>query len=197
MTWTVGLSTDLPVTVGIVCVFHSSYRLLSTAYTHTHTHTHSMSDRFQQWTAVCNWMENADDANSYWQIRGKPNRPCQRGASIKCGQAIRITHMKDWPNLHTQHFSLTPEVSAFAREREGYDLDVWTVQCDGVHWGARRNRALQTRGHGRLPERDGRTVRPPIRGQREVHGMSSSNQHNWWRAMERRLHSAQPGAAAP
>lgn len=50
-------------------------------------------------------VENADDANSYWQIRGKPNRPCQRGAAIKCGQAIRITHMKTGRNLHTHHFS--------------------------------------------------------------------------------------------
>ena len=39
LTWTVWLPTDLPITVGIVCVVHSSYRLLSTAYTHTHRHT--------------------------------------------------------------------------------------------------------------------------------------------------------------
>ena len=50
-------------------------------------------------------VENADDANSYWQIRGKPNRPCQRGSAVKCGQAIRITHMKTGRNLHTHHFS--------------------------------------------------------------------------------------------
>lgn len=50
-------------------------------------------------------VENADDANSYWQIRGKPNNPCLRGAPIKCGQAIRITHMKTGRNLHTHHFS--------------------------------------------------------------------------------------------
>ena len=38
LTRTVGLPTDLPVTVGVVCVLHSSYRLLSAAYTHTYTH---------------------------------------------------------------------------------------------------------------------------------------------------------------
>lgn len=50
-------------------------------------------------------VDNADDANSYWQIRGQPERPCQRGVAIKCGQGIRITHMKTGRNLHTHHFS--------------------------------------------------------------------------------------------
>lgn len=50
-------------------------------------------------------VESADDANSYWQIRGKPHKPCQRGAAIKCGDTIRITHMKTGRNLHTHHFS--------------------------------------------------------------------------------------------
>uniref|UniRef100_A0A672YBE6 Stromal cell-derived factor 2-like 1 n=1 Tax=Sphaeramia orbicularis TaxID=375764 RepID=A0A672YBE6_9TELE len=111
-------------------------------------------------------VESADDANSYWQIRGKPNRPCQRGVAIN-------------RNLHTHHFS-SPlannqsdhEVSAFGENGEGDDLDVWTVQCDGVHWDATRRCASNTwYGH-------------PIRGQREVHGMSAPNHHNWWRAME-------------
>lgn len=50
-------------------------------------------------------VENADDANSYWQIRGKPNQPCQRGVAIKCGQSVRITHMKTGRNLHSHHFT--------------------------------------------------------------------------------------------
>ena len=50
-------------------------------------------------------VETADDANSYWQIRGKPERPCPRGAAVRCGQAIRITHMKTGRNLHSHHFS--------------------------------------------------------------------------------------------
>lgn len=50
-------------------------------------------------------VENADDGNSYWQIRGKPNQPCQRGVAIKCGQSIRITHMKTGRNLHSHHFT--------------------------------------------------------------------------------------------
>lgn len=50
-------------------------------------------------------VDTADDANSYWRIRGKPNEICQRGAPVKCGQAIRFTHMKTGRNLHSHHFS--------------------------------------------------------------------------------------------
>lgn len=41
-TWIVGLPTNLPVAVGIICILHSSYRLLSTAYTHTHTQNYTI-----------------------------------------------------------------------------------------------------------------------------------------------------------
>lgn len=50
-------------------------------------------------------VDSADDANSYWRIRGKPDSICQRGVPIRCGQAIRITHMKTGRNLHSHHFS--------------------------------------------------------------------------------------------
>lgn len=50
-------------------------------------------------------VDSAEDANSYWRIRGKPDRVCQRGAPIRCGEAIRITHMKTGRNLHSHHFS--------------------------------------------------------------------------------------------
>ena len=50
-------------------------------------------------------VESADDANSYWRVRGQTGGPCQRGAAIRCGQAIRITHMTTGRNLHTHHFT--------------------------------------------------------------------------------------------
>lgn len=50
-------------------------------------------------------VDTADDANSYWRIRGKPSEICQRGSPIKCGQAVRFTHMKTGRNLHSHHFS--------------------------------------------------------------------------------------------
>uniref|UniRef100_A0A3B4U337 Uncharacterized protein n=1 Tax=Seriola dumerili TaxID=41447 RepID=A0A3B4U337_SERDU len=99
----------------------------------------------------------------------------------------RYIHVADHHSTRCFSFFLCPlqEVSAFEENGEGMTWTCETVQLYGVHWEARRNRALQTRGHGRLPERDGQnSTATPIRGQREVHGMSSSNQHNWWRAME-------------
>lgn len=50
-------------------------------------------------------VDSADDSNSYWRIRGKPNILCQRGSPVQCGQQIRITHMTTGRNLHSHHFS--------------------------------------------------------------------------------------------
>lgn len=49
-------------------------------------------------------VEASDDANSYWRIRGKTDGICQRGAPVKCGQAVRLTHVNTGKNLHTHHF---------------------------------------------------------------------------------------------
>lgn len=49
-------------------------------------------------------VEASDDANSYWRIRGKSDNSCQRGTPVKCGQAIRLTHVNTGKNLHTHHF---------------------------------------------------------------------------------------------
>ncbi|XP_061784272.1 stromal cell-derived factor 2-like [Nerophis lumbriciformis] len=133
-------------------------------------------------------VESADDGNSYWQIRGKPDHLCQRGTAIKCGQAIRFTHMKTGRNLHTHHFSSplsnNQEVSAFGENGEGDDLDVWTVQCDGTYW--ERNDVVRFKHMGTniFLSVTGEQYGHPIRGQREVHGMTSPSHHNWWRVME-------------
>lgn len=76
------------------------------------------------------------------------------------------------------------EVSAFGENGEGDDLDVWMVQCDGVHW--ERDEAVRFKHVGTdvFLSVTGEQYGHPIRGQREVHGMSASNQHNWWRSME-------------
>uniref|UniRef100_A0A3B5KNM6 MIR domain-containing protein n=1 Tax=Xiphophorus couchianus TaxID=32473 RepID=A0A3B5KNM6_9TELE len=133
-------------------------------------------------------VESADDANSYWQIRGKPTRPCQRGSAIKCGQPIRITHMKTSRNLHTHRFSSplsnNQEVSAFGENGEGDDLDVWTVQCDGIYWDRDEPVRFKHVGTDVFLGITGEQYGHPIRGQREVHGMSTPNQHNLWRTME-------------
>ncbi|XP_064209346.1 stromal cell-derived factor 2-like protein 1 [Anguilla rostrata] len=133
-------------------------------------------------------VEAADDANSYWRIRGKPSSVCQRGVPIRCGQAIRITHMTTGRNLHSHHFtsplSNNQEVSAFGENGEGDDLDVWTVQCSGTFWEREEAVRFKHKGTEVFLSVTGEQFGHPIRGQREVHGMAIPNHHNYWRTME-------------
>ncbi|XP_036385240.1 stromal cell-derived factor 2-like [Megalops cyprinoides] len=165
----------------------SLVKLLNTRHNvrlHSHDVKYGSGSGQQSVTGV----ESADDANSYWRIRGKPNADCQRGAPIQCGQAIRITHMNTGRNLHTHHFvsplSGNQEVSAFGENGEGDDLDVWMVQCSGSHW--ERDDAVRFKHPSTevFLSVTGEQYGHPIRGQREVHGMTSANHNNYWKAME-------------
>ncbi|XP_061880233.1 stromal cell-derived factor 2-like protein 1 [Entelurus aequoreus] len=165
----------------------SLVKLLNTRHNvrlHSHDVKYGSGSGQQSVTGV----ESADDGNGYWQIRGKPDHLCQRGTAIKCGQAIRFTHMKTGRNLHTHHFSSplsnNQEVSAFGENGEGDDLDVWTVQCDGTYW--ERNDVVRFKHMGTnvFLSVTGEQYGHPIRGQREVHGMTSPSHHNWWQVME-------------
>lgn len=49
-------------------------------------------------------VEASDDANSYWRIRGGSEGGCPRGLPVRCGQAVRLTHVLTGKNLHTHHF---------------------------------------------------------------------------------------------
>lgn len=49
-------------------------------------------------------VEASDDANSYWRIRGGSEGGCPRGIPVRCGQAVRLTHVLTGKNLHTHHF---------------------------------------------------------------------------------------------
>lgn len=133
-------------------------------------------------------VEASDDANSYWRIRGKNDDTCQRGTPVKCGQAIRLTHVNTGKNLHTHHFpsplSNNQEVSAFGDDGEGDDLDIWTVQCSGTHWEREDAVRFKHIGTDVFLSITGEQYGHPIRGQREVHGMNSPNHHNYWMAME-------------
>ncbi|KAG9334014.1 hypothetical protein JZ751_009246 [Albula glossodonta] len=165
----------------------SLVKLLNTRHNvrlHSHDVKYGSGSGQQSVTGV----EAADDANSYWRIRGKPNTACQRGEPIRCGQAIRITHMKTGRNLHSHHFSSplsnNQEVSAFGENGEGDDLDVWTVQCGGTYWEREEAVRFKHKGTEVFLSVTGEQYGHPIRGQREVHGMSSPNHNNYWRAME-------------
>lgn len=165
----------------------SVVKLLNTRHSvrlHSHDVKYGSGSGQQSVTGV----DSADDANSYWRIRGKPNKVCQRGEPIQCGEAIRITHMKTGRNLHSHHFSSPlsnhQEVSAFGENGEGDDLDVWAVQCGETYW--ERDDAVRIKHVATevFLSVTGEQYGQPIRGQREVHGMPSPNQHNYWKVME-------------
>ncbi|XP_051623947.1 DNA topoisomerase 3-beta-1 isoform X3 [Manacus candei] len=81
----------------------SVLKLLNTRHSvrlHSHEVKYGSGSGQQSVTGV----EASDDANSYWRIRGKSDGSCQRGTPVKCGQAIRLTHVNTGKNLHTHHF---------------------------------------------------------------------------------------------
>lgn len=47
----------------------------------------------------------ADDGNSYWRVRARTAGVCERGAPVRCGQSIRLTHLGTGRNLHSHHFA--------------------------------------------------------------------------------------------
>lgn len=47
----------------------------------------------------------ADDGNSYWRVRGRTAAVCRRGTPVRCGQAIRLTHLGTGRNLHSHRFT--------------------------------------------------------------------------------------------
>ncbi|XP_076846019.1 stromal cell-derived factor 2-like protein 1 [Brachyhypopomus gauderio] len=165
----------------------SLVKLLNTRHSvrlHSHDVKYGSGSGQQSVTGV----DSADDANSYWRIRGKPHETCQRGVPIKCGQGIRFTHMKTGRNLHSHHFtsplSNNQEVSAFGENGEGDDLDVWQVQCSDTYWERDEAVRIKHAGTGVYLSVTGEQYGHPIRGQREVHGMPSANQNNYWKVME-------------
>lgn len=76
------------------------------------------------------------------------------------------------------------EVSAFGENGEGDDLDVWSVQCGGIHWEREDAVRFKHVGTSVYLTITGEQYGNPIRGQREVHGMQSANANNYWKVME-------------
>ncbi|XP_007953644.1 stromal cell-derived factor 2-like protein 1 [Orycteropus afer afer] len=89
------------------------------------------------------------------------------------------------------------EVSAFGEDGEGDDLDLWTVRCSGQQWERQASVRFQHVGTSVFLSVTGEQYGSPIRGQYEVHGMSSASSHNTWKAMEGVFikPSAEPSAA--
>ncbi|XP_007900006.2 stromal cell-derived factor 2-like protein 1 [Callorhinchus milii] len=165
----------------------SVLKLLNTRHNvrlHSHDVKYGSGSGQQSVTGV----EASDDGNSYWRVRAKPSQVCQRGLPIRCGQQIRLTHVNTGRNLHSHHFqsplSGNQEVSAFGENEEGDDLDVWIVQCSGIHWERDDHVRFKHVGTEVFLTVTGEQFGHPIRGQREVHGMSSPNRDGYWTVME-------------
>lgn len=165
----------------------SVVKLLNTRHNvrlHSHDVKYGSGSGQQSVTGV----EAPDDANSYWKIRGKVDNGCVRGAPVKCGQSVRLTHVNTGRNLHSHHFvsplSGNQEVSAFGDSGVGDDLDIWIVQCSGTYWERDDTVRFKHMGTEVFLSVTGEQYGHPIRGQREVHGMSNLNQHNYWKVME-------------
>ncbi|XP_014731888.1 PREDICTED: stromal cell-derived factor 2 [Sturnus vulgaris] len=130
----------------------------------------------------------ADDGNSYWRVRGRTAAVCQRGTPVRCGQAIRLTHLGTGRNLHSHRFtsplSGNQEVSAFGEAGEGDYLDDWTVVCSGTYWVRDDEVRFQHTSTDVFLSVTGEQYGRPIHGQKEVHGMAASSQNNYWKVME-------------
>ena len=135
-------------------------------------------------------MNSEVDANSYWQIRSSASDPQMRGTPIKCGQTVRLTHIRTMANLHSHHVSSPlsneQEVSCYGSDGEGDHLDDWTVVCSGAYW--RRDQYVRFKHveTGSYLACSGRTYGRPIHGQHEVVASYSdtSGSQKQWKAME-------------
>ncbi|CAF3434614.1 unnamed protein product [Rotaria sp. Silwood1] len=130
---------------------------------------------------------NADDVNSYWQIRGDIKNDCERGAPIKCDTIIRLFHVTTRRNLHSHNYasplSNNQEVSAYGEDGVGDEGDRWKVVCTtkNDYWLRADPIRLQHVATGKYLHLSGDTYGRPIHGQKEISCYSYANSQNLWK----------------
>lgn len=111
---------------------------LSNGYNEFRLHSHDVKYGSGSGQQSVTGTPNREDVNSYWAVKGTPDKACSRGEPIKCGATIRLEHLETKKNLHSHYFkspiSGYQEVSAFGKEGEGDSGDIWTVVCSEEHW---------------------------------------------------------------
>nr|XP_050044151.1 stromal cell-derived factor 2-like [Dermacentor andersoni] len=101
---------------------------------HSHEVRYSGGSGQQSVTAT----EKPDDINSHWMVKGQSVTSCSRGEPIKCGEIVRLEHLKTRRNLHSHHFpsplSSKQEISAHGENGQGNSGDFWRVVCKTGYW---------------------------------------------------------------
>ena len=149
---------------------------------HSHEVAYGTGSGQQSVTAI----EQADDSNSLWQIRGiSEDNACTRGEPIQCGASVRLTHLNTKKNLHTHNFrsplSNQQEVSAFGENGVGDDLDVWEIQCSTGQWNRNSGVSLYHSPTKKFLALSGKVFGRPIANQMEV---IASKSKQLWKVME-------------
>lgn len=138
----------------------------------------------------------ADDQGGLWLVKESFNAiPCEAGDPIKCGDIIRLEHVRTEKNLHTHGFNAPisqqrrHEVSAFGDGGEGDGGDNWRLIClDSAKFWTRGGKIrLQSTATGRYLY-SGNDVRftqqncpnCPIINQLEVSGDPAPNENTIW-----------------
>ncbi|CAF0942110.1 unnamed protein product [Adineta ricciae] len=130
---------------------------------------------------------NADDVNSYWQVRGDIRNDCERGTPIKCDSVVRLFHVTTRRNLHSHNYqsplSNNQEVSAYGEDGVGDEGDRWKVVCTtkNDYWLRADPVRLQHVVTGKYLHLSGDTYGRPIQGQKEISCYSHANRQNLWK----------------
>ncbi|KAK2947661.1 putative Stromal cell-derived factor 2 [Blattamonas nauphoetae] len=126
-----------PVTYG------SNIRLMN-VHTRHRLHSHEIPYGQGSFGQSVTAYPSGEDPNSMWYLKAAHGKHEKRGTPIKCGDIIRLEHIKTRKNLHSDNFqspaSKQQEVSAFGENGVGNELDDWKVICEpGKHkheiWG--------------------------------------------------------------
>lgn len=134
-------------------------------------------------------VENTDDVNSHWVLKGPTGKVCKRGQDIKCGDTIRLQHVTTLKNLHSHHFSSplssNQEISAYGDDSgEGDSGDHWELICNGESWHRDDKVQLRHTDTRKFLGISGRSFGRPIAGQMEVCGLSTGDAGTEWQTAE-------------
>jgi len=133
-------------------------------------------------------VDDVDDVNSHWALRGLMDQPCQRGQPYKCGDVVRFEHVTTSCLLHSHLFSSplshNQEVSCFGKGGDGDTGDYWLVQCDGDYWLRGEDVRFKHRDTETYLACSGNKFGRPINGQKEICTVASPSGQTHWKTSE-------------